>query len=50
MSIKDIAFAIQNLDEKWGEKTLQRELVFMVNNGVLNKIGEKRWSRYFVKK
>ncbi len=31
------------------EKTLQRELILMVKNGVLNKTGEKRWSRYFVK-
>ncbi|MEI6222587.1 MAG: hypothetical protein WCP97_07525 [bacterium] len=28
------------------EKTLQRELVSMVRDGVLNKTGEKRWSRY----
>lgn len=32
-----------------GEKTLQRELVSMVKDGVLNKTGEKRWSRYFVR-
>jgi len=32
-----------------GEKTLQRELVSMVKDNVLNKIGEKRWSRYFIK-
>ena len=32
-----------------GEKTLQRELVSMVKDGVLNKTGEKRWSRYFLK-
>jgi hypothetical protein len=31
------------------EKTLQRELVSMVRDGVLNKTGEKRWSRYFLK-
>jgi hypothetical protein len=31
------------------EKTLQRELVSMVKNGVLDKMGEKRWSRYFLK-
>ncbi len=29
-----------------GEKTLQRELVSMVRDGVLKKTGEKRWSRY----
>ncbi len=31
-----------------GEKTLQRELMSMIKDGVLNKTGEKRWSRYFV--
>lgn len=31
-----------------GEKTLQRELVSMIRDGVLNKTGEKRWSRYFL--
>jgi hypothetical protein len=31
------------------EKTLQRELMSMTKDGVLNKIGEKRWSRYFIK-
>jgi len=29
-----------------GEKTLQRELISMVKDGLLNKTGEKRWSRY----
>ena len=33
-----------------GEKTLQRELVSMVHDGVLYKTGEKRWSRYSLKK
>jgi hypothetical protein len=32
-----------------GEKTLQRELMSMTKDGVLNKTGEKRWSRYFTK-
>lgn len=32
-----------------GEKTLQRELVSMVKDGVLDRMGEKRWSRYFIK-
>ena len=31
-----------------GEKTLQRELVEMVKNGILKRTGEKRWSRYFL--
>lgn len=38
-----------NLLMSVSEKTLQRELVSMVKNGVLNKTGEKRWSRYFIK-
>lgn len=32
-----------------GEKTLQRELISMVKDGILYKSGEKRWSRYFIK-
>ena len=28
------------------EKTLQRELVAMVKDGILKKTGDKRWSRY----
>lgn len=31
------------------EKTLQRELVSMTKDGVLNKTGEKRWSRYLIR-
>ncbi len=31
-----------------GEKTLQRELISMIKDGVLKKTGEKRWSRYFL--
>ena len=31
-----------------GEKTLQRELVSMVKEGLLRKAGEKRWSRYYL--
>jgi DNA-binding HxlR family transcriptional regulator len=54
-TIKDIKDKIQNSPEQasflvsCSEKTLQRELVSMVRDGVLNKTGEKRWSRYFVK-
>jgi hypothetical protein len=47
-SIKDIALALHNLGEDMGEKTLQRELISMLKDRVLNKTGEKRWSRYFV--
>ena len=31
-----------------GEKTLQRELLAMVADGVLKKEGDKRWSRYIL--
>lgn len=31
------------------EKTLQRELVSMIQDGVLYKLGEKRWSKYSIK-
>lgn len=31
------------------EKTLQRELLSMTREGVLNKAGEKRWTKYFLK-
>jgi hypothetical protein len=31
------------------EKTLQRELLSMTREGVLNKTGEKRWTKYFLK-
>jgi hypothetical protein len=48
VSIKDIVFAIHNLGEETGEKTLQRELVSMVKDNVLKKTGEKRWSQYFL--
>ena len=43
-TIKDIKDKVS-----FGEKTLQRELVSMIQDGVLNKTGEKRWSKYFVK-
>lgn len=42
LSIKDIAFSIKDCSEK----TIQRELVSMVSEGVLKKEGERRWSRY----
>jgi len=40
--IKDVSPLIDGCSEK----TIQRELLSMVNSGILNKVGEKRWSRY----
>lgn len=40
--IKDITELIKDCSEK----TIQRELLSMVQAGILRKIGEKRWSRY----
>ncbi len=54
-TIKDIKDKAQAHTEKFNvlivcsEKTLQRELVSMVKDNVLDKTGEKRWSRYFLK-
>ncbi len=47
-SITDIRNAAYGPLKDTGEKTLQRELVAMVTEGVLKKIGSKRWSRYAV--
>ena len=47
-TITDIKTAASGTLAKCGEKTLQRELIAMVNDGVLKKAGEKRWSRYFL--
>ncbi len=43
-SIKDIS---QNFKD-CSEKTIQRELIQMVQEGVLTKVGERRWSRYYL--
>lgn len=51
-TIKDIREKINgnsNGSLACSEKTLQRELVSMTKDGVLNKTGEKRWSKYFIK-
>ncbi len=40
--IKDVSPLIEGVSEK----TIQRELLTLVKNGVLRKEGEKRWSRY----
>ncbi|OGJ05525.1 hypothetical protein A2456_01030 [Candidatus Nomurabacteria bacterium RIFOXYC2_FULL_36_19] len=51
-TIKDIKIKIDagvNGGVSFSEKTLQRELLSLIKDGVLNKTGEKRWSRYFIK-
>jgi hypothetical protein len=47
-TITDIKTSAQGSLASCGEKTLQRELFSMVKDNVLNKTGEKRWSRYFL--
>ncbi|MEO8638046.1 MAG: hypothetical protein ABI430_04065 [Candidatus Taylorbacteria bacterium] len=44
VSIKDISASIQDCSEK----TIQRDLLSMVDSGVLKKVGERRWSRYLL--
>ncbi len=45
-SIKDIIGYISGHIPDCGEKTVQRELTALVEEGVLKKTGERRWSRY----
>lgn len=45
-TITDIKNSAEGALVSCGEKTLQRELVSMVHDGVLKKTGEKRWSKY----
>lgn len=47
-TITDIKAQARGVLLSCGEKTLQRELVSMVGEGVLKKTGEKRWSRYYL--
>lgn len=42
ISVKDVSIAITDCSEK----TLQRELLSLVDKGVLKKEGERRWSKY----
>ncbi len=55
LTIKDIITKAKAEPDKFnvlnncGEKTLQRELVAMVRDGVLEKVGDKRWSKYTLK-
>lgn len=46
VSVKDISAVVQDCSEK----TLQRELLAMVDDGTLTKTGERRWSRYSIRK
>jgi len=43
VSVKDIAKVIRDCSEK----TLQRDLIDLINQGKITKKGERRWSRYF---
>ncbi len=45
ISIKDIAAKVKGCSEK----TIQRELNALVADGIIDRIGEKRWSRYMLK-
>lgn len=49
MTITDIKSIGHNELSSCGEKTLQRELIAMVSDGILKKTGQKRWSRYSLK-
>lgn len=47
-TISDIRAAAKGVLASCGEKTLQRELVSMVKDTLLHKVGEKRWSKYSI--
>ncbi len=44
LSIRDLSGVIKGCSEK----TIQRELLALVEAGILNKAGERRWSRYSI--
>ena len=44
VSVKDVATIITDCSEK----TIQRELASLVNQGLLHRIGQKRWARYLL--
>ena len=44
ISIKDISRYVKGCSEK----TIQRSLLSLVENGILKKTGERRWSRYSI--
>lgn len=45
LGIKDFVSGIKDCSEK----TIQRELITLLDKGQISKIGEKRWSRYSIK-
>lgn len=45
LTIKDISLVIKDVSEK----TIQRELISLIEAGVLVKTGERRWSKYSLK-
>lgn len=45
ITVKDISYLMRGVSEK----TLQRELLAMVDEGILAKEGERRWSKYLLK-
>jgi hypothetical protein len=51
VTIKDIRIRAKEIKAlaSCSEKTLQRELIAMVKDGTLKKIGDKRWSQYWLK-
>jgi hypothetical protein len=48
LTITDIKNLATGALKSCGDKTLQRELVSMVKDGTLKKIGNKRWSKYLL--
>lgn len=54
LTIKDIKDKAKGLPDKFtsiiscGDKTLQRELVAMLKDGLLKRLGDKRWTKYFL--
>jgi len=45
ITIKDIAYLVRGVSEK----TIQRELISLINEGIVRKEGKRRWSRYVLK-
>lgn len=45
ITIKDIAYLVKGISEK----TIQRELISLINAGLVRREGKRRWSRYLLK-